>query len=206
MSVLKLKEAVVPSRSLMEHIHTRESHQRFYRRGSPGRKFVALDETIVLKELAKSVMFREIVDFMHKESNALYLCCVSAQLLHSNSTRPQTPHRDHQHGYKKYFSVVFTIDGSNVDTMISNASGEYECADCSVLVYDTFHDHFGPSGKNYSKVFVGFADPFIPEYGSISHSHVHSCKNSYPMVHRDGTISCLSLKPPSIRLNGSESK
>ena len=179
--LLRLNDCVNMTKPLLDHLEKRGKHKSYYRRGSPGRTFVALDENIVLHELKKILPWDRILTFMktHNSSNDLF--CVCAQWMHANSMRPQKPHRDHTHGYGRYFNIVFTIDGSKIDTMVE-ISGKYECANCNILVYDSFHSHFGPAGQNKSKVFIGFSNPQTENYNSIAREHLHARKKTYTCV------------------------
>ena len=107
-------------------------------------------------------------------------------LLHANSARPQRPHRDHKHDYGKYFTVVFTIDESQVDTMLETEYGEtHKPADCTILVYDTALHSIRTLvrlAKTTSKVFVGFSDPSFDQYNSIAKEHLHGRKKAYEHI------------------------
>lgn len=181
MTFLRLNNTVIPTKDFIEHLQKRARCKRHYRRGAPGRTFVALDESIVLRELKNMLPWEEVCAFMKTHKCTDNIFCVSAQWLHANSAHSQKCHQDHAHGYGLYFTVVFTIDGSKVDTMIEN-EGMYEPAACNILVYDTFHPHFGQAGENNSKVFVGFSDPGFEKYNRIAKEHLHARKKFYSRI------------------------
>ena len=178
---LRLNDPATITPSFKAHLWNRANSKQYQRRGSPGRTFVALDEKLALGEMTKMAQWEQIRSFMYAHSCTRNLYCVSAQWLHANSARHQRPHRDHTHGYGRYFAVIFTIDASRVDTMLETESG-HTPADCAILVYDTFHTHFGPSGRNWSKVFVCFADTTFDQYNSLAKQQLHGRKKAYENI------------------------
>ena len=180
--MLRINTCVTVSERLLEHIQNRAKSKQNIRRGTPGRAFITLDEKLVLCEIQQILPWDQLRAFMIAHNITNNLSCVSAHWLHANSKHQQKCHRDHKHGYGRHFAVVFTIDGSKVDTMI-NIKGRYESASCDVLVYDTFELHYGNSGENRSKIFVGFTDPGFENYMSIAKDHLHGRKKSYLRIH-----------------------
>ena len=157
------------SQRLLDHVEARSRQKRFYRRGSGRRRFIALDETLVLQEIAPLLRRGEVRSFLrHILGPRDNICCVSAHLLRalSGCTR-QRVHRDHAVA-NRVVNVIFCLDGANVDTLVEGPDGEMVPADCALLMYDAFHPHAGPAGRSSNKLFMAFSDPGIADFDQVA--------------------------------------
>ena len=175
--ILRCSRAPKITSALVNHVISRQGG-RFDRRGSACRTFVVLDEEFVLRQIYSYCTTEPVQRFLYNcLGNDVY--CVSAQLLKaSKHAKQQVVHRDHPHGFRKYATLVFTIDGRMVDTLIEQ-NGTLCPANCSALIYDSHYPHAGPAGPSENKIFVGFSNPSLPSYRSIARQNGHGKKKQY---------------------------
>ena len=58
------------------------------------------------------------------------------------------------------------MEGGLVDTLLEEG-GRLRPADCLTLLFDAYHRHAGPEGASSSKIFMGFANPTLPDYKRV---------------------------------------
>ena len=106
------------SETLRQHVVERRRDAKFIFRGKPSRRWVELDEFIMVGELCGFLAEAEITSFL-RSTLGTYVCCVAAQLLEaSEKAKLQGIHSDTTSGYGKLVWLVFDIDGGTVDTLL----------------------------------------------------------------------------------------
>lgn len=188
MTVLRLDTPAILTDRLRTHMKTCEKNKKNWRRGRPGRQFIALNESLTLAELSRTGALDLVIPFLFRQLRARTVWCVCAQWMRSNSVKPQAAHRDHNCGYGKYVSVLIAIDNSVVDTLLATNDEDPRdmySANCKILAYDAYHLHAGAAGTNQSKLLINFSIPSLPDYPKIAHHNLHGVKKKYPMLQLD---------------------
>lgn len=156
------------SERLRTHVEERRHCRQYHFRGLQSRTWIELDETIFVEELRDFLGCTEIRSFLQDGLvDCSYVCCVAMQLLVASENAKQSSiHTDHTHGYGKLVWLVFDIEGGLVDTLLEER-GRLRPADCLTLLFDAYHRHAGPAGASSTKIFVGLANPTLPDYKRI---------------------------------------
>ena len=159
---------------LRTHVQTRIKDKKYHRYGGKCRKHIHLDERLVMQEMRQFFKQEPAMEAFIRRKIPNASCVASIMILSSEHAPEQRLHHDHDCGYDRCLSLIFSINNKSVDTQVTDARIPIKAP---ALLYDTYMLHAGPAGARNDKITLNFADLNDPKYRRIARQNGHSVRN-----------------------------